>query len=162
MYRRLGFFKGLPRCCQVTSLSDEGLGLFISILNSKFIRFLAHNRPAMPFGNRKKIIKGIFSVLSQFKKYQPSENLIFNYLGIFQSLKLRISMGKNPFNFSSAKFHSKYFGLLWVNQIFSKMRGGGNTEVRTILTFDFLFFRKMKIRNTDFHSLSFGHLPTPR
>jgi len=30
--------------------------------------------------------------LSQFKKYHPSRNLKFNYLGIFQSLKLRILM----------------------------------------------------------------------
>jgi len=30
--------------------------------------------------------------LSQFKKYHPPENLEFNYLGIFQSLKLRILM----------------------------------------------------------------------
>jgi len=53
------------------------------------------------------------SVLSQLKKYHPYGNLKFNYLGIFQSLKLRILMEKNPFNFS--EFHSKYFGLLWVN-----------------------------------------------
>jgi len=32
--------------------------------------------------------------LSQFKKYRPSGNLTFNYLGIFQSLKLRILVGK--------------------------------------------------------------------
>jgi len=30
--------------------------------------------------------------LSQFKKYHPPGNLKFNYLGIFQSLKLRILM----------------------------------------------------------------------
>jgi len=30
------------------------------------------------------------------KKYHPSENLKFNNLGIFQSLKLRNLMGKNP------------------------------------------------------------------
>jgi len=41
------------------------------------------------------ISEDIFSsVLSQFKKYHPSGNLKFNYLGIFQSLKLRISMEK--------------------------------------------------------------------
>jgi len=34
------------------------------------------------------------AVLSQLKKYHPSENLKFNYLGIFQSLKLRILMEK--------------------------------------------------------------------
>jgi len=32
--------------------------------------------------------------LSQFKKYHPSGNLKFNYLGIFQSSKLRILMEK--------------------------------------------------------------------
>jgi len=49
-------------------------------------------RPAMPFGNRKKNIpEDLFSSeLLQFKKYHPSRNPKFNYLGIFQSLKLRI------------------------------------------------------------------------
>ena len=57
---------------------------------------LTHYRPAMPFGNRKKnILEDVFSsALSQFKKYHPSGNLKFNYLGIFQSLKLRISTEK--------------------------------------------------------------------
>jgi len=32
--------------------------------------------------------------LSQFKEYHPSENLKFNNLGIFQSLKLRNLVGK--------------------------------------------------------------------
>jgi len=32
--------------------------------------------------------------LSHFKKYHPSGNLKFNSLGFFQSLKLRILMGK--------------------------------------------------------------------
>jgi len=32
--------------------------------------------------------------LSQFKKYHPSGTLKFNYLGIFQSLKLRMLMEK--------------------------------------------------------------------
>jgi len=55
----------------------------------------------MPFGNRKKnIFEDLFSlVLSQFKKYHPSENLKFYNLGILKSLKLRISE-KNPPNFS--------------------------------------------------------------
>jgi len=48
----------------------------------------------VPFGNRKKnILEDLFSsVLSQFKKYHPNGNMKFNYLGIFQSLKLRLSM----------------------------------------------------------------------
>jgi len=43
-----------------------------------------------------KIILGdlLSSVLSQFNKYHPSRNLKFNYLGIFQSLKLRILLEK--------------------------------------------------------------------
>jgi len=50
----------------------------------------------MPFDNRKNILEDLFSsVLSQLKKYHPSGNLKFNYLGIFQSLKLRILMEKS-------------------------------------------------------------------
>jgi len=46
------------------------------------------------------ILEDLFSsVLSQFKKYHPSGNLKFNYLGIFQSLKLRILMEKKSFQF---------------------------------------------------------------
>jgi len=49
----------------------------------------------MPFGNRKNILKDLFSsVLPEFKKYHPSRNLKFNYLGILQSFKLRIPMRK--------------------------------------------------------------------
>jgi len=35
-------------------------------------------------------------MLSQFKKYHLSGNPKFNYLGIFQSSKLRILVGKTP------------------------------------------------------------------
>jgi len=53
----------------------------------------------MPFGNKNKkknILEGLFSsALSKFKKYHPSGNLKSNNLGIFKSLKLRNSMGKN-------------------------------------------------------------------
>jgi len=48
----------------------------------------------MPFGNRKKIEDFFSLVLLQFKKYHPSGNLKLNYLGIFQSLKLRHIIGK--------------------------------------------------------------------
>jgi len=44
---------------------------------------------------KKNILEDFFSsVLAQFKKYYSSGNLKFNYLGTFQSLKLRISMEK--------------------------------------------------------------------
>ena len=57
--------------------------------------FLTHYRPAMPSGNRN-IFEDLFSsVLSQFRKYNPSRNLNFNNFDIFQSLELRILMGKN-------------------------------------------------------------------
>jgi len=55
----------------------------------------------MPFGHRINILEDLFSsVLSQIEKYHPPGKMKFNYLGIFQSFKLRISMGGKPFNFS--------------------------------------------------------------
>jgi len=45
------------------------------------------------------------SVFSPFKKYHPSGNLKLKILGIFQSLKLPISVEKNPSNFSPPKFY---------------------------------------------------------
>jgi len=51
-------------------------------------------------GAEKKNLENLFSlVLSQFRKYHHPENLKFNYLGIFQSLKLCISMKKKVFQF---------------------------------------------------------------
>jgi len=60
--------------------------------------FLTHYRPAMPFGNRQKnIFEDLFSpVLLQLKKYHPLENLKFNNLSIFENLRLRILVEKNP------------------------------------------------------------------
>jgi len=41
------------------------------------------------------ILEDLFSsAFSKYKKYQPSRNLKFHILGIFQSLKLRNLMGK--------------------------------------------------------------------
>jgi len=49
----------------------------------------------MPFGNRKKYFRGSsVQFCENLKKYHPSGNLKFNYLDIFQSLKLRILMEK--------------------------------------------------------------------
>jgi len=49
----------------------------------------------MSFRNRKNILENLFiSVLSQLKKCHPSGNLKIVDLGIFESLKLRYSMGK--------------------------------------------------------------------
>jgi len=55
----------------------------------------------MPLGNRNEnILEDFFSSVLEFQKYHPFGNMKFNYLGIFQSLKLRNLMGKNPLNFS--------------------------------------------------------------
>jgi len=49
----------------------------------------------MPSETEKCSLEDLFSsVLSQSKKYHPSGNLKFNYLGILQRLKLRILVGK--------------------------------------------------------------------
>jgi len=83
---------------------------------------ISHYHPAIPFGNRKIYFRGpSSSVFSQYKKYHPPGNLKFNYFGIFQSLKLRISKEKNPSNITQAKFHSEYSGRLWV-KILNKAR----------------------------------------
>jgi len=45
------------------------------------------------------ILENLFSkVLSLFKKYHSSGNVEFNNLGIFQSLKLRNFVERNPSN----------------------------------------------------------------
>jgi len=75
-----------------------------------------HYRPAMPFGNRKKYFRGSFqfSIVMILKIYHSSGTLKYNHFGIFESLKFCVIMEKNPSDFTSAKCHSKYFGLLWV------------------------------------------------
>jgi len=71
-------------------------GIFQNNQSTVFPCFpFTHNRPAMPFGNTTFILEDHFSaVLLHLKKYRTSGNVTFNYLGIFQSLRLRISMGK--------------------------------------------------------------------
>jgi len=70
------------------------------------------------YNTEKNILEDLFSSgLSQFKKHHPPGNLKVINLGIFQSLKLRYLMRKNTSNFPWG-FHSKYYGLLWVKQIF--------------------------------------------
>jgi len=75
----------------------------------------------MPFGNRKIYFEDFFSsVLSQLKMYHSSVNLKFNYLGIFQSLKLRILMGKVlsislKLNFTPNTLGC--YGLIWGSKV---------------------------------------------
>ena len=78
---------------------------------------LTHYSLAMPYGNIKIYFRGSFQfiIVTILKKYHRSGNLKCNNASIFQSLQLRISW-KKYFNFSYAKFHSNYFGLLWVNR----------------------------------------------
>jgi len=66
----------------------------------------------MPSGNRNKYFRESFLVqyLSQFKKFHPSGNVVFNYLGIFQSLKLRIFMEKILFISLKLNFTSNTLG----------------------------------------------------
>jgi len=65
-------------------------------INLLCILILNPLQPSDAVRKRKKNILGdiLSSVLSQFKQYHPSRNLRLNYLGIFQSLKLRILMEK--------------------------------------------------------------------
>jgi len=52
--------------------------------------------PSDAVRRQKNILQDLFGlVLSKFKKYHPTGNRKFNNLGIFQSLKLRILMGKS-------------------------------------------------------------------
>jgi len=76
---------------------------------------LTYYRPAIPFGNRKKyfIESSPFSIVTIQKISTPENQKFINYLSIFQSLKLRISMEK--ILSISLKLNFKYFGLLWVN-----------------------------------------------
>jgi len=69
----------------------------------------------------KSVLEDLFSsVLSQFKKYHSSENLKLNNVGIFPKLKIAYFNGKISFNSSLAKFHSIYFGMLWVKYHYTK------------------------------------------
>jgi len=70
----------------------------------------------MSFGNRKNILDDLYSsVFLLFKKYQPSGNLKFNTLGIFQCLKLRILVEKILPISLKLNFTPNTLGLLWVN-----------------------------------------------
>jgi len=55
--------------------------------------------------------------LSQFKKHHPSGNLEFNDLGIFQSLKFRISLEKNPSYFSKLNLTPNTLGCYELNEV---------------------------------------------
>jgi len=73
--------------------------------------------PLLPSDDAREQKKNIFedlfsSVFLQFKRYHPSGNVKFIDLDIF--LKISYFNRKTP-HFSQAKFHFKYFGVLWVN-----------------------------------------------
>jgi len=84
---------------------------------------LTHYRLAMAFGNRKDYFRGCFqfSIVS-FSKYHPFGNLKFDYLGISQSLKLRILMEKILSISLKLNFTPNTFGLLWVKKELTKDR----------------------------------------
>jgi len=74
---------------------------------------LTHYRPAMPFGNRNKYFRGSFQfsivTIKKIITHLETRNSI-----IFSKLKTSYFNGINLSNSSYAKFHSKYYGLLWV------------------------------------------------
>ena len=76
---------------------------FLFLRQPKLDHFVGFNAllPSDAVRKQKNILEDLFSsALSQFKKYYPSGNLKFNNLGISQSIKLRILVEKNPYNFS--------------------------------------------------------------
>jgi len=87
----------------------------------------------MQFGNRKKYFRGSFqSELSPFNENHPSQNLKFNNLGIFQSLKSRISMEIIHRISTKLNFTQNTLGCYGLNQ------GGG----KSIFQFFAEFFQK--------------------
>jgi len=87
----------------------------------------------MPFANRKKYFRGSFQLkIVTIKKYHLTGNLKFNNLGIFQRLKLRISMEKIlptslKLNFTQNTLdgyglNTTYFDFLRVSIFFIKKR----------------------------------------
>jgi len=66
-----------------------------SLSGISLLRQLTHYRPAIPFGNRKKYFRGSseFSIATIQKIYHPRKTEI-NYLGISESLQLRITLEK--------------------------------------------------------------------
>jgi len=69
--------------------------------------------------------------MSQLKKISPFRKPEIWLFRHFPKLEIAYYNGKKPFNFSLAKFHSKYFGLLWVNLVAKagsdRLRGVGRT-----------------------------------
>jgi len=91
--------------------------------------------------------------LSQFKKYHPSGNLIFNYLGIFQSLKLRILMEK-ILSMSLKPNYTKYFGLLWVNFEQTNFISFSRTATKYPVDLNFPVFSRIKNKSRVFLAFS--------
>jgi len=71
----------------------------------------------MPFGNRKKRRSSQFSIVP-IQKPSPPGNLKFNYLGISQSLKLRISSEKIPSISLKLNFTPNTLGCYGLNILF--------------------------------------------
>jgi len=96
----------------------------------------------------KNILQDLFSsVLSKFQNYYPSGNLKFNYLGIFQSLKLHDLMGKVlaislKLNFTPilwAVIGLKYVSIKAAHRIHTSCRRFFTVNFPVILLFSFIF-----------------------
>jgi len=76
------------------------LPILIPVPKKRLILYFLTTAQRCRSATEKNVLEDHFSsVFSQFKKYHPSGNLKFSYLGNFQSLKLCIFMEKNLFNF---------------------------------------------------------------
>ena len=93
---------GIPELALVLSHAITQLSFLPNNNPCKYSAPLTHYRPAMPFGNRKKYFRGSFQFsIVTIRKISPPlpGNLKFHYLGVFQSLKWRISV-ESPFHHS--------------------------------------------------------------
>ena len=85
------------------------------------ISSLLHFNPLPPSDairkqKKKHILEDLFSSVLSVWKISPlwkPEILIFRH---YPKLKIAYFNRKNPFNLSYAKFHSKYFGRLWIKE----------------------------------------------
>jgi len=94
------------------------------------------------------------SVLSQFKKYLSSGNLKFNYFRIFQSLKLRIFVGKIISIYLKLNFTPNTLGCFGLNTHGDHCKDSTNSKfprVSTFLTAFWAAFDSAKVRNQKYN-----------
>jgi len=94
----------------------------LSIVNFyEFFRMVYFNPlPPSDAGRKQKknILDDIFSIVTFEKKYHPSRNLKFHYIGIFQSLKLRVKIEKIHSISPKLNFTPKTLGCYQLKTLF--------------------------------------------